>query len=270
MDLHCHSENSYDASHSVYAMCEAAIRSKIDVLAITDHYEISALEVNFAEWDAGLEKSLAETRSARERFKGRLVVLTGIEIGQPLEKLSKAEEIQGSHSFDIVLGSLHNAPGRLDMYFMPDHADQGFFDRELEAYFANLYELVRWGGFDCAAHITYPFRYIMERKVKDFSFRRWDDHVEAIVRVIAEKGLALEINTSGVEKTPSHTLPDVRWVKRFRELGGENITLGGDAHRPESVGRGIEEGVRIAAEAGFTRLCYYMERKPCYVSLSEF
>jgi histidinol-phosphatase (PHP family) len=245
----------------------AAIERGIGIFAVTDHYDISSLDLSFDDWDAGLSKSLEDIRVAKARFQGRLRVLAGIELGQPLEKPSKAEEILASHVFDMVLASLHNAPGRLDIYFMPDHATKSMIDRELDAYFAALYELVRWGQFDCAAHITYPFRYVFGRRGGDYPYGHWDDHIEAVVKVIAEKGLALEVNTRGAADTPPLTLPDARWVRRFRELGGEKLTLGSDAHNPGAVGRGIAEGARIAAEAGFRRLCYFVGREPQYIAI---
>lgn len=269
MDLHSHSENSMDANHPVQEMCEAAIKKGIAIYAITDHYEVGGFEGEDFDFDGYLEKSVREIQAAKDKYKDQLRLLTGIELGQPLEDIARAEKILASHPFDFVLGSMHNAPGRRDIYFY-DPADKDYdLDKELEFYFVHLLDVIRWGLFDSASHLTYPFRYIMERQKKPYPFRRWDDHLDTIVRTIAEKGLAMELNTSGITKTPSHTLPEARWIHRFKELGGEKLTLGADAHVPQKVGSGILQGLEIALAAGFRYLCYFEKRQPQYVKIAE-
>ena len=44
-----------------------------------------------------------------------------------------------------------------------------------------------------------------------------------------------------------------------RELGGEKITVGADAHRPEDVGAHIRDGLLIAREAGFRYTAVYFD-----------
>ena len=50
--------------------------------------------------------------------------------------------------------------------------------------------------------------------------------------------------------------PDV--MKRYRELGGEIVTVGADAHRPEHVAYDFEEAGEILKSCGFH---YYTEFK---------
>ena len=73
-----------------------------------------------------------------------------------------------------------------------------------------------------------------------------------MLRALAEQGLTLEINTSGVRQPGCGiTHPNLPIVRRFRELGGERITIGADAHRPADVGADLETAAAIAKEAGF-------------------
>ena len=262
MDLHSHSAFSSDADFPVTEMCAAAYAAGLEVYAVTDHCDIS-------EWDqhdlpALIRGSLAETRRCQAAYAGRMRILAGIELGEPLERPECTAAILDNHVFDLILGSIHNVKGRPDFYYMDFQDETLNLDRELELYFDSLLAMLHWGGIDVAAHITYPFRYILERRQKPYDFRRWDDHLEAVVRLLAEKGLALEINTSGIKKTPSYLMPEERWIRRFRELGGENLTIGADAHRPQDVANGIEAGLAAARAAGFHWLCFYENRKPCH------
>lgn len=269
MDIHSHSENSPDADYLVLKMCEAAMEKRIALFAITDHYDIYLHINDYSALDATLDKAIREISAARDLYRGKLRILAGIELGQPLENQAKAEEVLKSHPFDFVLGSLHNPPGSPDFYLY-DPADESYeLEKELENYFIRLLATVRWGGFDSAAHLSLPFRYIL-RHHPDYLFGKWDDYLESIVKALAEQGLALEVNTSGVLNRPSYTMPEGRWVKRFKELGGEKLTLGADAHSPQRVGAGILEGMAIAAEAGFAYLCYFLKRQPHYIKLEEY
>jgi len=266
MDLHTHSEHSHDADYPVIEMCEAALKAGIGVFAIADHYDVNNLDPDFSFLDKSMKRSVNDTLAAKDLYQGKIEMLTGIELGQPLEKPGKADEILVSYPFDFVLGSLHNAPGRLDIYYYNRPGDTDLFNAELEAYFAALLEMIRWGRFDAAAHITYPFRFISPGDRENYPFGRWDDYLETAVKTLAEKGLALEVNTNH----PSYTLPGLRWVKRFRELGGEKLTLGSDAHSPRRVGNGIDAGMRTASDAGFAYLCYFVGREPRYIKLSDY
>jgi len=268
-DIHSHSEYSVDGEYTVKKMCASAQSCGLAVYAVTDHYDVSEYASDYADLDASLAKSLRDTLVEKDRYRGEIQILTGIELGQPLENRRKAEAVLRDHAFDFVLGAMHNPPGRPDFYYYdPDNAEY-HLDTELENYFLALLSTVRWGLFDSAAHLTYPFRYIL-RHHEEYPFSKWDDHLEAIVKALSEKGLAMEINVSGIRKTPSHVMPEARWVRRFRELGGECLTFGADAHSPQYVGAGIPEAMGIAVEAGFSHVCYFVEREPRFIPLSAY
>ncbi len=63
------------------------------------------------------------------------------------------------------------------------------------------------------------------------------------------------------------TLPDEPLVRRFRELGGEYITIGTDAHSADMVGKGIEQGVAVAKRAGFSRYAVYEKHQPIFIDI---
>ena len=269
MDIHSHSEYSHDGSYLVTKMCGEAINKGVAIFAITDHYDINASITDFRPTDTATSRSVEDTLAARKLYNGQIRIFTGIELGQPLENLAKATEIIEGHPFDYVIGSIHSNPGSEDFYYYSPTNENFPLERETERYFLGLLDTIRWGRFDSLAHLTLPFRYI--RLFHDrYPFEKWDDYVETIVKALAEKGLAMEINTSGLRRDPPYTMPEARWVRRFRELGGEKLTLGADAHSPQQIGTGITEAMQIADEAGFAFLCYFAERKPQYIRLEDY
>lgn len=261
-DFHTHTDSSPDSDAPVGAMCQAAVDKGLTALAVTDHVEMVGF---FADgYDKAAARSYEKAAEARDRFRGRLRVAVGVELGEPIYDLAETRRLLAAHSYDFILGSMHSLGDGLDFYFY----DYGKTDIPalLDAYFQAVLELVRWGGFHSLAHLTYPLRYIpAQRRPEDMS--PWQGTIDEIFRCMADKGLALEINTSGLRGTIGQTSPDLPLIRRFRELGGENITLGSDAHSPGDVGAGLEAAARLAAEAGFRDCCLYFGGQPERVKL---
>jgi histidinol-phosphatase (PHP family) len=77
---------------------------------------------------------------------------------------------------------------------------------------------------------------------------------EPALRALVETGTGLEVNASGLRQAPRETYPAPWAVARFRELGGEVVTAGSDAHRAHSFAYGLARAYGIAAAAGFEEL----------------
>ena len=79
-----------------------------------------------------------------------------------------------------------------------------------------------------------------------------------------ETGRAIEVNTHA-----GREIEEWRPVlKRYRELGGELVTLGSDAHKSADVGKGLEEGGAALRECGFTHYAVYRQRRPTLYPLA--
>lgn len=226
-------------------------------MAVTDHVEMSAYREDG--YDKALAGSYREAGEMQARCAGRLRIARGVELGEPLQGLELTEQLLADYDFDFVIGSLHNLKNEQDFYFM-DFEGRDILPL-LDRYFVEVLEMVRWGRFHTLAHLTYPFRYFpSERRPADY--RRWREPIDEILRTVAEKGLALEINVSGLRQPIGKTLPDLPLIRRFRELGGELITVGSDAHRPEDIARPIGDGLTIAKEAGFRYVAAFFGGRP--------
>ena len=58
------------------------------------------------------------------------------------------------------------------------------------------------------------------------------------------------------------TMPSLEYVKLFRELGGEHVTIGSDAHWAKDIGSHLEVGMDMLKEAGFDTFTVYRRREP--------
>jgi histidinol-phosphatase (PHP family) len=172
-----------------------------------------------------------------------------------------AQDVLSSCDFDFILGSLHNLAGMEDFYFL-NYDDQNV-NELLSRYFDEMLEMVRWNGFDSLAHLTYPYRYIVgDHGIPAQLYPDYGERVDEILRLLAQNHKALELNTSGLRQKLGQTLPPIEVLRRFRQMGGEYVTIGSDAHRWGDIGSGVETGLALLSQAGFDRFTIYVGREP--------
>ncbi len=268
IDLHMHTASSFDGNYSAAEMCASAIENGLSTIAITDHFDVDFFERH--NLDVRQKTSYEGILSAREEFSDKITLLRGIEMGQPTYDVPLTEKSLARYEYDFVIGSIHN------LREMPDFGDLDYKSMTadeiyslLDKYFEEELILAKWNGFDTLAHLTYPMRYIVQAGRKEIELSRYNDITDEIFKVLISNGKALEINTSGLRQPIGKTMPDENYVRRFRELGGELLTLGSDAHFTEHTGAGIDNGYEIAENCGFEYVTYFKDRKPVQVKIEK-
>ena len=89
-----------------------------------------------------------------------------------------------------------------------------------------------------------------------------------ILKTLVERGKALELNASGYRQI-GEPLPYRYILRMYRELGGELITLGTDAHEPRHMADGLSRAEALLEQLGFRYLTLYKNRKPEQIKLEE-
>lgn len=263
-DMHMHTDNSPDGVHSTMYMCEQAELKGMRAVAFTDHCEVDAYYKD--NYDKSGLQAYFEVAKARHVYSGKLLVLEGIELGQAVYDPELAQDIIDEYNYDIVLGSIHNLRNREDFWTL----DCGQKDVEplLQEYFEELIALTQWGRFDVLAHLTYPLRYMIGERGLKVDLDRFGDKIDQILRKLVSDSKALEINTSGLRQPLGTTLPTADIVQRFRDLGGEYITIGSDAHNADDIGSGVETGLKIAQACGFTCVTIFQNHTPVQIPIA--
>jgi histidinol-phosphatase (PHP family) len=77
--------------------------------------------------------------------------------------------------------------------------------------------------------------------------------VEETLEAIAGAGVIMELNTSAKMAGRGDWQP-AAWVLRRVLALGIRLVVSSDAHRPENVDRGLDEGSRLLSELGFSHL----------------
>jgi histidinol-phosphatase (PHP family) len=66
----------------------------------------------------------------------------------------------------------------------------------------------------------------------------------------------------------ARTIPDTPILRRYRELGGELITTGSDAHCAADAGEGVRRGAELLRELGYKYYTIYKSRKPEFIRIA--
>ena len=93
----------------------------------------------------------------------------------------------------------------------------------------------------------------------------WDlkkDYIDSILKKIIDRGKALEINTAGLKYGLGFAHPKKEILERYKELGGELITVGSDAHIADHLAYDFETVCEQLKDLGFKYYFIYKNRKP--------
>lgn len=263
LDMHTHTDNSFDGHHSVMFMCESAVAKNLRAIAFTDHIEMDFFKEK--SFDRTALQSFIDITKARSTFEGTLIVCVGIELGEATYNIKDSEDLLSKMKYDFVVASIHNLRNMEDFSCL-DYKKYDI-DKLLNKYFDDIIELSAWGKFDSLAHMTYPLRYISGVHKIPVDISKYQSKIDEALSLLAENDKALEINTSGLRQALGTTMPDESYVKRFKQLGGKMITIGSDAHYAEYIGSGIDTGMQIAKRCGFDCVTLFQNRQPIEIPI---
>ena len=92
------------------------------------------------------------------------------------------------------------------------------------------------------------------------------DLSDQLLKLVIETGHGIEVNTSSYA-THGCPVPGFDYVKRYRELGGEILTLGSDAHQPADVARYFDDALEGIRACGFKYLTTFRQMKPSFIKI---
>ena len=262
-DLHIHSRYSFDGSASLEEICQAARDHGVGVISLTDHCDLLDGPEGISAYLA-CEEELKKAYAALPEQPG-LEVLYGVELGNPHEFPAETEKFLSPREFDFIIGSIHFLPDGSDIYKLP-YASAEEIDDMFRQHFISMRKLAEYGNFDTLAHLDYPLRKL-QNKVANTSMLAYRDLIEPILAILAEKGLALEINTRGTYDWQNRVGPEDWVLTRFRELGGKYITIGSDSHVTQYIGAGFEDAAAALRRCGFDSYTIYRNRQPVQIPL---
>lgn len=268
-DFHMHTSFSSDCESAPREMIEAAIQKGLKTICITDHNdkdfphpELFDEEEPFV-FDA--DEYFETLLKLQEEYKNKIDVRIGVEIGMQEHLVSYYRDFVAAKPYDFVIASMHIIHG-MDPYY-PEYFE-GKSDEEgyRETFLETIRMLKLYDDFDVLGHIDYIVRYGKTRE-QAYSYKKYADYIDEILKTVIQKGKGIELNTAGLKYGLgfAHPHPDI--LRRYRELGGEILTVGADGHKPEHVAYEFEKVSSLLKACGFKYYTEFLERKPIFQQL---
>lgn len=258
-DCHMHTKFSTDSNMDASIACDTAIGLGLNGIALTDHVDF---DFPGEDYMIDFNKYFAEMTVVREKYSDRIKLLYSVEVGIQPHVLTESMQLITGYPFDYVLASVHIIDG-VDPYLREYYKDKSKIDA-YERYLQKIYFMIKnLDSFDMVGHLEYIIRY------SNYADRtlRYSDHKETIDAILIEliqQGRGFEVNTGTYRNETADAQYDFEVLKRYRELGGELICLGSDAHRPEHIGVRFDYFAQMLREAGFKYTVHFEKRKPVF------
>jgi len=265
IDFHIHTDISPDAEQALGDVVDKARKIGITHLAITDHYDF--IEGDFYQ-DSKI-KNLELYVESIEKYNRKyddIFIAKGIEIGHINRNIEKIKNVLETVDFDFVISSAHFVD-EVDLFF-PEYYNG---KTKEEAYYNYLKEIrdsvdIMDDRVSVIGHIGYAARYSPyednKLKYEDFS-----DIIDELLIKIIKRGFGIELNTSNYGRQLNEIMPPISIIKRYRQLGGEIITIGSDAHKLKDIGKEYSKARQIALNAGFKYVSVFKNLESEFIAL---
>ena len=259
-DLHMHSRVSFDGHDTGEALAKAALAAGLKEICFTDHLDYDPFEQ--------MGCLAFDTDAYNAEYNGLevpgLVIRRGMEFGMTPDNVDQFRKDLQRRPFDFVLGSIHFVDN-LDVYYPEWWQGKTVFQAERRYLEATLESVRIHDDFDVLAHLTYIAKTSPHPAPRPVAYAEHRELLDEILKILAKKGKGLEMNTSGVDRCGDF-LPTADLFRRFKELGGEIVTVGSDAHRADRVGQYSHRACGILNDI-FGHVCTFENRKPVFHKL---
>jgi histidinol-phosphatase (PHP family) len=251
-DHHVHSRFSWDSDSSLEALVGAARRVGVGGFVLTDHVEFDPLDPGFGEYD------YASARAAWEEIQSLtpdLKIRFGAEISHQQKRLPEIREFLHARRYHWVIGAVHHVGREEISNYVARVEGEGIPIEEcLSGYFKACLQGVESNLYDCLGHLDFPKRY--SRRGPDLTGEFWLRHygkeIRSVLSACLDFGVFLEVNTGSYRVGFSEPYPGWAILDLYRRLGGSEVVLSSDAHRPEDVGTAYGAVIRELVRRGLS------------------
>ena len=270
-DTHTHTSFSYDCETPPEELIQRALSLGLTTLCFTEHMDYDypsdpAKEINgVPEFWLDTQAYQANFAKLKEKYEGKINLLCGVELGLQPHIVDWNNNYVNQYDFDYIIGSAHTIDHK-DPFFSSFY--QGRPEREAyEQYFSEALTDIRlFDKFDSFGHLDYVVRYGPNQN-KEYSFKEYSDFIDPILRTLIEKGIALEVNTKGYTVGLGEPNPARDVLLRYRQLGGELITIGSDAHKVADLAYDFARARDLLTGCGFRYYAVFAARSATFYPL---
>ncbi len=268
-DYHVHSDFSGDSQAPMELMIERAIHLGLKKLCFTDHMDYDYPHKNEIRFDFDPEEYVNKLQTLKDQYSKQIEILTGIELGLQPHVTDYYKFLMNKYTFDFAIGSTH-VLDYADPYY-PAFWEHRTKEEGIRAYFQSIIDYCKLfkDYFHIYGHLDYIVRFVptADGKKADYSYADYADLLDEALKTIIQCGKGIEINTSGFKYGLGYAHPKAEVLKRYLELGGELITIGSDAHKPEHLCYDFDLVPELLKGLGYTYYATFVQGKPIFEKL---
>lgn len=269
VDLHVHSTCSADGVSSPADHARRALALELAEVGFCEHVDFDPRDQGYGFLDpARYDREMAV---AQEMVPG-VRLRQGVEITYQAGREQEIRTWLAGSTWDYVVASVHlvdyvdgwaivSEPGAMGAYFTTHSRRQAY-----APYFEELLRAAQSGLGDVLGHLDLIKRYGASR-YGPFEPDAFEDEIRAVLCAAVESGTGLELNTSGLRQAPGEPYPTLEVLRWYRQLGGEILTVGSDAHHVGDLGTGIAEALEMARAEGFRAISTFEQRQIRWIDL---
>lgn len=268
LDYHVHTSLSDDSDAPYTEMLDTAVNLGLKEIAITDHHDPDYPDPDFP-FDLDFDKYHLMLGAAEIDYRKKIKVKKGLELGIQDSCLDKCREAANNFPYDFIIGSFHMAQGMtvdIPEYYQGRKAveiQEGFYTYVLKCIkeFKDYSVLGHINIVDRYQHLFLPGEPLNPPEIMEI--------VREILKTAIYDGKGIEFNTSSFRYKTPITVPSPEILKAYKELGGEIITLGSDAHTPEYLAYNFKYAVEMLEATGFRYVSAFKEKAPEFIKISH-
>lgn len=278
-DYHLHSCFSADCDSDPRKIIETAQSNGMRSLCFTDHNDLDFPDTpDNLVFDLDIENYISTLMNLRNELTS-FDIRIGVEQGVMPTTCSTLNSYSKEHpGLDFIICSSHVVEG-FDPYYSELwlYPDGTVKDKEkiYQTYFEEmLYNVQHFHDYNVYGHMDYVFRYgpendkrVTKESFAEIYFPKYKELIYEILKSIIYDGKGIEINTGSLYRGMDYAHPHIEILKMYRELGGEILTFGSDAHDLEHIGYGLKAASQMAMDTGFRYYSEFKNMQPQFIKL---
>ena len=263
INYHVHTLLCNHATGTMPGYIREAIRIGLREICFLDHLTLNPADRGLSMAPEEVALYYHTARDLAHRYRDEIIVKIGLEIDFYPGAIEVFHDIAGTFDFDVIGGSVHYL-GQLDIVTRHSGWGQGKGDTDTvyAQYFKVMHHMLDHDYFDMVCHFDLP------KKFGRLPGKSFDGEMDGLLMRIKDKGLALEVNTSGYGHPVCESYPSDNTLKKCCEHGIP-VTLGSDAHRPDQLTAHYDKARVLLSIAGYTHLSTFSRRRRGRIPINE-
>ena len=255
IDYHVHTSLCNHANGTMDQYIRRAIEIGLSEICFLDHLTLNEKGRRLSMSPGELPFYFHAARRLAAKYQDHIQVKVGLEVDIAPAFIDQIKQIISPFAFDVIAGSVHFIEdiNIVSTKETDPRREQAGIDYICEKYLQNLDDLIDADMVDMICHLDV---------IKKFGRRpsaRFDKKFDELLSKISYKNITVELNTSGYNHAASEFYPAPRLLTQCHDKN-INITLGSDAHQPQSVGQHYNEAIDLLLSTGYRQVSAFTRR----------